>query len=240
MIYGKLYFLETFVHALIVHRLCSQSPFPHTTGGSSEGSPSPEVCGCRELGSQVQRARLSCADAEIRMRNPHFTYLTYVTSIILHSKSQAWGRTPCVLKRMHGVLGRRVEEIIGAYAPGRCGDFCPGKINIPGVVPGEDIGTCARGRHRDLCPEKISGLMPGEDIGTCARGRYRDVCPGKTSGLVPGEDIGTCARGRYRDLCPGKISGRVTGEDIGTCARGRYYLLLTYYEGYQYDWGGSI
>ena len=62
-----------FVHALIVQRLCSQSPCPHTTGGSSEGSPSPEVCGCRELGSQVQRARLSCAGAESRMRNPHIT-----------------------------------------------------------------------------------------------------------------------------------------------------------------------
>ena len=44
---------------------------PHTTGGLSEGSPSPVVSGCRELASQVQRFRLSCAGAESRMRNSH-------------------------------------------------------------------------------------------------------------------------------------------------------------------------
>ena len=65
--------LRVFYHALIVQRFAHHVLIPHTTGGSCEVSSSPEVCGCGELASQVQRARLSCAGAESRMRNPHIT-----------------------------------------------------------------------------------------------------------------------------------------------------------------------
>ena len=64
---------RVFYHALIVQRFAHHVLIPHTTGGSCEVSSSPEVCGCGELASQVQRARLSCAGAESRMRNPHIT-----------------------------------------------------------------------------------------------------------------------------------------------------------------------
>ena len=70
--FGRILLL--FFHALIVQRFASLHVLtPHTTGGSRESSPSPVARGCRELASQVQRARLSCAGAESRMRNPHIT-----------------------------------------------------------------------------------------------------------------------------------------------------------------------
>ena len=56
-----------------MQRFASHCPYPHTTGGSREDLPSLEENGCRELTSQVQRTRLSCAGAESRLRNLHIT-----------------------------------------------------------------------------------------------------------------------------------------------------------------------
>ena len=65
------------VSCLFMHFECGDLPHsvltPHTTGGSREDLPSLEENGCRELTSQVQRSRLSCAGAESRMRNPRMT-----------------------------------------------------------------------------------------------------------------------------------------------------------------------
>ena len=52
---------------LRVQTLSTQSadiPYPHTTGGSREDLPSLEENGCRQLTSEVQRARLPCAGTE--------------------------------------------------------------------------------------------------------------------------------------------------------------------------------
>ena len=145
-----------FRHALVVQRLFSQYPYPHTTGASREASSSPEVCGCRELGSQVQRARLSCAGAESRIP----IYAESVIPIL-----QFRGQSGC------GEL--RQSRGAESWATHRCRE--------PRVSSAQDTSSSPQGRHRDALPPR-----KGRRGRKRSRGREAHSLQGSESGSGEG------------------------------------------------------